>query len=71
VTNALVADALQTIARHQAVRSAPLRSGTRGPQTLQPPVNTGIWRKCGNAGGGTRTPDTRIMIPRVAKWYRP
>ena len=24
-----------------------------------------------DAGGGTRTHDLRIMIPRVAKWYRP
>jgi hypothetical protein len=29
------------------------------------PANSHVPRRIDNAGGGTRTPDTRIMIPRV------
>jgi hypothetical protein len=59
----LVANTLPTNARDQAVRSASLRLATRGAQVAKPPVNTAISRQSGDAGGGTRTPDTRIMIP--------
>jgi hypothetical protein len=61
-----VAIILQSFVTDSAVCSPRLRSVTRGAQTAKPPVNTGVLRKMGNAGGGTRTPDTRIMIPRVA-----
>jgi hypothetical protein len=34
-------------------------------RSAESPANTESSRKSSNAGGGTRTPDTRIMIPRV------
>ncbi len=60
---AAVANTLPTFARLEAVRSPSLRSATRGSQTSKSPVNTGDLREIKDAGGGTRTPDTRIMIP--------
>jgi hypothetical protein len=32
-------------------------------KSAQSPITTGTSRKSSDAGGGTRTPDTRIMIP--------
>jgi hypothetical protein len=39
---------------------------SRTEKSAKSPVNTGNLRKTTNAGGGTRTPDTRIMIPPLA-----
>jgi hypothetical protein len=36
---------------------------SRAPKSAESPVTTGSSRKTSDAGGGTRTPDTRIMIP--------
>ena len=44
---------------------------SRTTASAESPVNKGNPRKQRDAGGGTRTPDTRIMIPRVGAYFRP
>ena len=43
--------------------------GSRTPEARQ--RNAPVYRYFSNAGGGTRTPDTRIMIPRVRNRQSP
>jgi hypothetical protein len=44
---------------------------SRATKSAESPVNKANLRKRPDAGGGTRTPDTRIMIPGVGTDYRP
>jgi hypothetical protein len=42
---------------------------SRGTETAKSPVTAGLSCKTADAGGGTRAPDTRIMIPSVKPVY--
>jgi hypothetical protein len=51
------------MSRTERSTAVPAPQGAGNAERARIPATTGNPSKIGDAGGGTRTPDTRIMIP--------